>query len=68
MKKYSKSQLRAVPVIDITHYSQERLKTLPRLTQVGYTMSSMGCSGRLFVDESGKHYAILERTTAIFAI
>ena len=68
MKKYSKSQLRSVPAIDITHYSSERLKTVPRLTQIGHTMSSMGCSGRLFVDESGKHYVILERTMALFAI
>lgn len=68
MKKYSKRQLHAVPAIDITHYSPERLKTLPRLTQIGYSTSSMGCSGRLFIDENGKHYAILERTMALFAI
>ena len=69
MKKYTIKQLKDLVkqgvAKDVT-YSSEKSDIPEDYTQIGYASGLYGCSGMLLKGESGKLYAVTNRTTAIY--
>ena len=70
MEKYTIKQLKSLvnsgAAIDVTH-AKEKNDIPESYTQVGYTSGLYGCNGMLLKGyDTGKLYAVIGRTTAIY--
>ena len=66
MVKTTQKIIKGVNAIDITSYSDEQIKQLPRLEKIAYSVGNYGMNGLLLEDENGKRYKITSRSTNLF--
>ena len=66
MIKVTQKIIKGVSAIDITSYSEEQIKQLPRLEKIAYSVGMYGMNGLLLEDENGKRYKITSRSTNLF--
>ena len=66
MIKTTQKIIKGVNAIDITRYSEEQIKQLPRLEKIAYSVGMYGMNGLLLEDENGKRYKITSRSTNLF--
>lgn len=66
MVKITQKIIKGVNAIDITCYSKEQIKQLPRLEKIAYSVGIYGMNGLLLEDENGKRYKIISRSTNLF--
>ena len=66
MIKITQKIIKGVNAIDITSYSEEQIKQLPKLEKVAYSVGIYGMNGLLLEDEDGKRYKITSRSTNLF--
>lgn len=69
MEKYTIKQLKSLvnsgAAIDVT-YAKKQSEIPESYTQIGYASGVYGCNGMLLKGESGKLYAVIGRTSAIY--
>ena len=66
MIKITQKIIKGVNAIDITSYSEEQIKQLPKLEKVAYSVGIYGMNSLLLEDENGKRYKITSRSTNLF--
>ena len=66
MVKITQKIIKGVNAIDITSYSEEQIKQLPRLEKIAYSVGIYGMNSLLLEDENGKRYKITSRSTNLF--
>lgn len=66
MVKITQKIIKGVNAIDITSYSEEQIKQLPKLEKIAYSVGIYGMNGLLLEDENGKRYKITCRSTNLF--
>ena len=66
MIKTTQKTIKGVNAIDITSYSEEQIKQLPKLEKIAYSVGIYGMNGLLLEDENGKRYKITSRSTNLF--
>ena len=66
MVKTTQKIIKGVNAIDITSYSEEQIKQLPRLEKIAYSVGMYGMNGLLLEDENGKRHKITSRSTNLF--
>ena len=66
MVKVTQKTIKGVNAIDITCYSEEQIKQLPKLEKIAYSVGMYGMNGLLLEDENGKRYKITSRSTNLF--
>ena len=66
MVKITQKIIKGVNAIDISCYSKEQIKQLPRLEKIAYSVGIYGMNGLLLEDENGKRYKITSRSTNLF--
>ena len=66
MVKTTQKIIKGVNAIDITSYSEEQIKQLPRLEKIAYSVGMYGMNSLLLEDENGKRYKITSRSTNLF--
>ena len=66
MVKITQKIIKGVNAIDITCYSEEQIKQLPKLEKIAYSVGIYGMNGLLLEDKNGKRYKIISRSTNLF--
>lgn len=66
MLEVKQKEIRHATAIDITNWSEEQIKQLPRLKEVAVSFGIYGMNGMLLSDSEKNHYKIVGRATNLF--
>ena len=66
MLEVKQKEIRLAKAIDITSWTEEQIKQLPRLKEIAVSFGIYGMNGMLLSDSERNHYKIVGRTTNLF--